>query len=220
MSESFFSRWSRRKQQASDQTTTEPSPSRASAAAPGLADAADAPGRAVAAAQDAAPASEQPLPTLDDVRSLTPQSDFQPFMQRGVGSEVRNAAMKKLFADPHFNVMDGLDIYIDDYSQPDPLPAGMLERMASAQFMKLVPEPAAEGQLSENTRWVAPPGPDAGHAQDPAGPGGPEVQAEVVAQSPLSSPNAAVSAPSHDHPDLQLQPDLAPADPDPGSRPG
>lgn len=208
MSESFFSRWSRRKQQASDQTTTEPSPSRASAAAPGLADAADAPGRPVAAAQDAAPASEQPLPTLDDVRSLTPQSDFQPFMQRGVGSEVRNAAMKKLFADPHFNVMDGLDIYIDDYSQPDPLPAGMLQRMASAQFMKLVPEPSPES------------GPVAGRPQDPAEAGGPEVQAEVVAQSPLSSPNAAVSAPHHDHPDLQLQPDLAPADPDPGSRPG
>ena len=220
MSESFFSRWSRRKQQASDQTTTEPSPSRASAAGPGLADAADAPGRPVAAAQDAAPASDQPLPTLEDVRSLTPQSDFQPFMQRGVGSEVRNAAMKKLFADPHFNVMDGLDIYIDDYSQPDPLPAGMLQRMASAQFMKLVPEPATEGQPLENTGLAAPSGPAAGHPQDPAEAGGPEVRTEVVAQSPLSSPNAAVSAPHHDHPDLQLQPDRAPADPDPGSRPG
>ena len=208
MSESFFSRWSRRKQAASEQTATEPSPSRAPTAAPGVADGADAPERTVAAAQDAAPASDQPLPTLEDVRSLTPQSDFQPFMQRGVGSEVRNAAMKKLFADPHFNVMDGLDIYIDDYSQPDPLPAGMLQRMASAQFMKLVPEPRPESDTV------------AGHAQDPAEAGGPEVRTEVVAQSPLSSPNAAVSAPSHDHPDLQLQPDLVPADPDPGSRPG
>ena len=79
----------------------------------------------------------QPLPTLEDVRSLTPQSDFQPFMQRGVGSEVRNAAMKKLFADPHFNVMDGLDIYIDDYSKPDPLPQGMLERMVQSDMLNL-----------------------------------------------------------------------------------
>jgi hypothetical protein len=39
-----------------------------------------------------------------------------------VAPEVKNAAFKKLFADPHFNVMDGLDIYIDDYSKPDPLP--------------------------------------------------------------------------------------------------
>ena len=211
MSESFFSRWSRRKQEASElPPTTAPVvtevpevPAAAQARRPEGAGA-----TAALATQEPAPASDQPLPTLEDVQSLTPQSDFQPFMQRGVGSEVRNAAMKKLFADPHFNVMDGLDIYIDDYSQPDPLPAGMLQRMASAQFMKLVPEPRPESDTV------------AGHAQDPAEAGGPEVQTEVVAQSPLSSPNAAVSAPHHDHPDLQLQPDLAPADPDPGSRPG
>jgi hypothetical protein len=58
-------------------------------------------------------------------------------MARGVSPEVRNAAMKKLFADPQFNVMDRLDTYIDDYSQPDPLPAAMLRQMASAQFLKL-----------------------------------------------------------------------------------
>ena len=50
---------------------------------------------------------------------------------------MRNLAMKKLFADPHFNVMDGLDIYIGDYTQPDPLPAGMLRKMASAHALGL-----------------------------------------------------------------------------------
>jgi len=86
--------------------------------------------------------SQCPAPrlTLDDVRSLTNDSDFTPFMARSVASDVRNAAMKRLFADPHFNVMDGLDIYIDDYTQPDPLPAATLRRMASARFMKLVDE--------------------------------------------------------------------------------
>jgi len=54
---------------------------------------------------------------------------------RDVPPEVRNLAMKKLFADPHFNVMDGLDIYIGDYTQPDPLPEGMLRKMASAHAM-------------------------------------------------------------------------------------
>jgi hypothetical protein len=53
---------------------------------------------------------------------------------------VRNAAMKKLFADPHFNVMDGMDTYIDDYSLPDPLSAATLRKMASAQFLKLFDE--------------------------------------------------------------------------------
>jgi len=222
MSENFFARWSRRKQALAEEAKA---PAAASVSPAALPEAARplpaAPAQAPAGrAAGAEPApGEPPVPTLEDVRSLTPQSDFQPFMQPGVGSEVRNAAMKKLFADPHFNVMDGLDIYIDDYSLPDPMPAGMLARMASAQFMKLVPEPAAQA-AGATEALAAPDGLGLRHPQDPVGPGGPEVAAQVVAQSPLSSPNAAAPAPNHDHPDLQLQPDLAPADPDPGSRPG
>ena len=48
-----------------------------------------------------------------------------------------NAALKKLFSDPHFNVMDGLDTYIDDYGKPDPLPPVMLRRMAQSTFLGL-----------------------------------------------------------------------------------
>jgi hypothetical protein len=33
--------------------------------------------------------------------------------------------------------MDGLDIYIDDYSKPDPLPPGMLERMVQSDMLNL-----------------------------------------------------------------------------------
>ncbi|MEO7938256.1 MAG: DUF3306 domain-containing protein [Burkholderiaceae bacterium] len=82
-------------------------------------------------------APQAPPPTMQDVSALNAESDFKPFIARAVAPEVRNAAMKKLFADPHFNVMDGLDTYIDDYSIPDPLPASMLRKMASAQFLKL-----------------------------------------------------------------------------------
>ena len=81
------------------------------------------------------------LPTLADVEQLTPQSDFSTFMTQGVSPEVRNAAMKKLFTDPHYNVMDGLDIYIGDYNTPDPLPEGMLAKMVGAQFLGLVKAP-------------------------------------------------------------------------------
>src|SRR5690606_24143638 len=45
------------------------------------------------------------------IDSLTPQSDFSPFMQAGVDAATRNAALAQLFRDPHFNVMDGLDVY-------------------------------------------------------------------------------------------------------------
>ena len=79
----------------------------------------------------------RPAPTLADAQQLTPESDFTDFMARGVAPDVKNAAMKKLFADPHFNVMDRMDIYIDDYSQPDPLPMAMLRQMASAKTLGL-----------------------------------------------------------------------------------
>ena len=74
------------------------------------------------------------------MKALTQDSDFKPFMARNVGAEVRNAAMKKLFTDPHYNVMDGLDIYIDDYSMPDPIPESMLRQMAGAKLLKIFDE--------------------------------------------------------------------------------
>lgn len=50
-------------------------------------------------------------------------------MRPGVDEDTRRLAVKKLFEDPRYNVMDGLDVYIDDYSKPDPLPEGWLEKM-------------------------------------------------------------------------------------------
>lgn len=81
--------------------------------------------------------AQLPALTMDDVAALTTESDFKPFVARDVAPEVRNAAMKTLFSDPHYNVMDRMDIYIDDYSQPDPLPQSMLRQMVSAQFLNL-----------------------------------------------------------------------------------
>ncbi|MBL8288622.1 MAG: DUF3306 domain-containing protein, partial [Rubrivivax sp.] len=55
----------------------------------------------------AAPAAAQPapLPTLADVAALTRQSDFSRFVAPGVDGVVKNAALRKLFGDPRFNVM-------------------------------------------------------------------------------------------------------------------
>ena len=77
------------------------------------------------------------LPTLEDVALLTRSSDYSRFVQPGVDSNVKNAALKKLFSDPHYNVMDGLDTYIDDYSKPDPIPIAMLRQMNQAKFLGL-----------------------------------------------------------------------------------
>jgi Protein of unknown function (DUF3306) len=77
---------------------------------------------------------------LPKISELTPESDFTPFMQSGVDSVDRNAALKKLFTDPHYNQMDGLDIYIDDYGKPDPIPAEMLKRLMASKFLGLFEE--------------------------------------------------------------------------------
>jgi hypothetical protein len=63
--------------------------------------------------------------------------DFSAFMQPGVDPVVQQAAMKKMFSDPHFNIMDGLDIYIDDYSKPDPIPLEMLKRMVQSDMLNI-----------------------------------------------------------------------------------
>jgi hypothetical protein len=87
-----------------------------------------------AAAQAAAetPASSE-LPPLPSPDSLTFESDFKAFMQAKVEEGVKRAALKKLFSDPRFNVMDGLDTYIDDYSKDDPIPQAMLAQLEHAK---------------------------------------------------------------------------------------
>lgn len=172
--------------------------------------------------------------TLADARLLTKDSDFKPFMAGDVTPDVRNAAMKQLFADPHFNVMDGLDIYIDDYSKSDPIPESMLRQMTSAKFLNLFDdeedkEKEKNKSDSENTAGEGQ-GQATGPQDDPANP--PRESAnnptgQTVAQSyensdiaPSQTPGALPTSQSqpdpagasqqdHAHTDLRLQPDHA-----------
>ena len=86
----------------------------------------------VAALPAAVDEPERTLPTLDDVARLTPESDYSAFVARGVDKAVQRMALKKLFADPNFAVMDGLDIYIDDYNKAAPLTDAMLASLKHA----------------------------------------------------------------------------------------
>ena len=140
----FLGRWARRK---TESLQGKPLDEPVAVAQPDALDAAGVPvvspgsaASALAATTPSAAAQERPqekVLSLDDVKLLTRDSDFKPFMANNVAAEVRNAAMKKLFADPHFNVMDGLDTYIGDYSQPDPVSPSMLRQMAGAKFLNL-----------------------------------------------------------------------------------
>lgn len=90
--------------------------------------------------QGSAEDTQDALPpvTLDDVEKIDQFApDFSAFMQPGVDPAVQQAAMKKMFTDPHFNVMDGLDIYIGDYSKSDPIPLEMLKRMVQSDMLNI-----------------------------------------------------------------------------------
>lgn len=213
MTEPFFSRWSKRKQAVAQRLPVDEPPLSA----------VHKPAQAAGVEQAAALSAEmpsEPLPTLQDVEDLTPSSDFQAFMRQGVAPDVRNAAVKKLFTDPHFNVMDGLDIYIGDYSIPDPLPSGMLEKMVGAELLNLFPA-KTPADAAHTVVMYAEENPE----QRPGAPEG----SPLVAQSPPSPTTSALQTTpalqafeptEHDDPDLQLQPNHAPASPSSGPSTG
>jgi Protein of unknown function (DUF3306) len=84
---------------------------------------------------DAPPQPQPPPPTMADAEALGAGDDISAFVARNVAPAVRRLAMKKLFADPHFQGHDGLDIYMGDYSIPSPMAPGMLEQLAHSRSM-------------------------------------------------------------------------------------
>jgi hypothetical protein len=150
----FLRRWSRRKA-ASEAGTVGP-----------LADAVPAKAGIQAAEPTKSPAAQraqapEPLPPLE---SLTPDSDFTPFMQPGVDPALKRQALRTLVRDPRFNVMDGLDIYIGDYSIPDPIPPEWLSQLKQLERLGHYIEPEekpAEGIAKDQL-------PAAGEAPDEA----------------------------------------------------
>jgi hypothetical protein len=124
MADGFLSRWSKRKT-GKQEESVEQKLDAATSSADAL---------KVQGTEEQAP----PPVTLEDVEKIDRfNPDFSAFMKPDVDPTVQQAALKKMFTDPHFNIMDGLDIYIDDYSKPDPLPPGMLERMVQSDMLNL-----------------------------------------------------------------------------------
>ena len=193
----FLGRWSRRKLEVKEQREKAPLPTPEATASPLETPRPDRPPEGE---------GEQSPLTLADTETLTIDSDFKPFLARAVAPEVKNAAFRKLFADPHFNVMDRLDIYIDDYSIPSPLPESVLRQMASAKFLNLFeeeddPEPAAgaEAAAARETPRDEVPEPDVAQSEPSGDPPSPLVADAQPASQKTDDPNA----------DLRLQPDDA-----------
>jgi hypothetical protein len=231
----FLSRWSRRKVQArtdeAPAATVEPTPALATpvpgavpvAAVATLAVDADAATPVVPTAPSVAgpstdAAAPPPALSLADVAALGRDSDFSAFVAHGVAPDVKNAALKKLFTDPHFNVMDGLDTYIDDYGKPDPLPPGMLRQMVQSKMLALFDD-EPETDADADAEAAAQPEPGTGHEP---GPPPDTTAAPACPEHPALPPGPT----DHEDPAVQLQPDhdagcagLAPGAVAPAGRP-
>ena len=91
--------------------------------------------------------TEEPPAPLPPADQLTPQSDFKPFMDPRVDGETRRTALKKLFADPHFNVADPFEAYSEDYTGGEPIPVEMLKTLNQARKL-LFDEPEKTAQAA------------------------------------------------------------------------
>lgn len=134
VSDSFFSRWSRQKtlnrelDQARDAAVAKaPLPAEA----------------------EAVPVSKPPvegaqavdLPTQADAEALDVGADVSRFLQSGVTDAIKGAALKKLFADPAYNVISDMDDYVEDYSQMAKLSAVELRSLQQSKDLHLFEDP-------------------------------------------------------------------------------
>jgi hypothetical protein len=107
---------------------------------------------------------DAPAVALPPIEELGPDSDFKPFMDPKVDLGTRRAALKKLFADAHFNEPDLFEPYSADFTAGEPIPPEMLKTLNHARKLLFdEPENAAEAAAAQ-----AGPEPDAAQPETPA----------------------------------------------------
>lgn len=116
--EPFLSRWSRLKQASREEAPPAPTASADDAAAQSLAEARAA-AEPAGHGEDGAPVDEPPeLPPLE---SLTEESDFSAFMQATVDPALRRMALRKMWSNPKYALVDPLDPFRADFAAFTPL---------------------------------------------------------------------------------------------------
>jgi len=199
----FLARWARRKnEQRQGRVAPEPprAPAPAEPPAPAAATLPTTSAAPLAVEQDhavvSAPVEERPPPpTQAEADAIVPGDEISRFIAPGVDPHVKNTAFRKLFTDPHFNVMDRLDIYIDDYSQPDPIPPAMLRQLVQSKFLGLFDHEEEQEQSAQTPDAPAAPAETTAEASNPM------VEQPVLPPTDNSTP--------HEDADLRLQPDDA-----------
>jgi hypothetical protein len=153
--EPFLERWARMKARAN----AEPQPVTPPAVEP--------PQRAPEAAKDS------PVLPLPDLDLLDAESDYSAFLQPGVDLLLRRRALHKLFHSPKFNVLDGLDDYMGDFTNFE-----KLGDLVTADMRHQL-ERAARAAVDALDRETAPPPETSVAAARPEGDGAVEPPADT-----------------------------------------
>ena len=126
--EAFYSRWSRRKQDADKQHDQTP-----------VAD------PEVESTPAAPPLCDGDMPAIE---SLDAESDYSGFLSPEVSDRLRRLALRKLFHAASFNVRDGLDDYDEDFTQFDKL-GGLITSDMRHQLERLAADGAESRKREE-----------------------------------------------------------------------
>ncbi|UFS55729.1 DUF3306 domain-containing protein [Comamonadaceae bacterium M7527] len=157
MSDSFFSRWSRQKSlqrdldQARDQATTKSTP--LAPTRPALTGEGEDT-KPLVVGEEAAPA-DQPMPTLEDTASLEVGANVSRFLRDGVSEAVKGAALKKLFADPAYNVISEMDDYVEDYSKMATMTKLEVSKLQQSKDLYLFEDPPWKVQAEAEAKAKA-----------------------------------------------------------------
>jgi len=113
------------------------------------------------------PAPAEEAPPLPRIEELTPESDFRPFMNASVDPATRRDALKKLFADAHFNTPDPFEPFSDDLTKAETISPEMLKTLNQAK--KLLFDKPEKTEETAAEAVPEKPEPQAGDAKNGAG---------------------------------------------------
>lgn len=147
-----------------------------------------------------APSPAQTDADMPPLETLTGESDFGQFLAEGVSDALRQAALRKLFHLPEFNVVDGLNDYDGDYTQFEQLGEVVTrfqQRMRAREETEQAAADAARAGDAESARQARATGQTNGDVGPlpPAAVDGSEPPAtEAVADDPAAADDGALES--------------------------
>src|SRR5258708_4835444 len=134
-----------------------------------------------AAAPPGVPAPRE-LPSLESLKGLA--SEYTEFLKPGVDEHLRRSALKKLFADPHFENFERFEAYCEDFTRGEPIPLAMLKTLEHAKDLLFGDEEKKDAPAEAEKPAAEPPTEAAAKAQG-------EAQAEAPPPEPAEQKDKA-----------------------------